>query len=74
EDLFKRERGWFPALVTRPFARFIRMYFLQLGFLDGVAGLKLCRLAAAGVFLKYLWVREFHRRKADEKGNGREPS
>jgi glycosyltransferase involved in cell wall biosynthesis len=74
EDLFKRKRGWFPALVTRPFGRFIRMYFLQLGFLDGAVGLKLCRLAAVGVFLKYSWVREFHRRRADEKGNGRKPS
>jgi glycosyltransferase involved in cell wall biosynthesis len=71
EELFKRRRGWFPALFTRPIARFIRMYFLQLGFLDGAAGLKLCRLAAAGVFLKYSFVRELYRQKADEEGNGR---
>ena len=74
EDLFNRGKGWFPALVTRPFARFIRMYFLQLGFLDGAAGLQLCRLAAKGVFLKYSWVREFRARELHEEGNGGKPS
>jgi len=33
------------------------MYFLRLGFLDGIHGLALCMLAAFSVFLKYakLW-------------------
>ena len=70
KELFKRGRGWFPAIVARPFARFIRMYFLQLGFLDGAAGLHLCRLAASGVFLKYSFVRELYRRKSAEAQNG----
>ncbi|UCF77678.1 MAG: glycosyltransferase family 2 protein [Candidatus Eiseniibacteriota bacterium] len=44
-------------LVFRPPARFVRMYFLQLGFLDGLEGFILCWLAAVSVFLKYakLW-------------------
>ncbi len=71
EELFKRGKGWFPALFTRPFARFMRMYLLQLGFLDGAAGLRLCRLAAEGVFLKYSIVRELYRQKAEGPGQGR---
>lgn len=45
-------------LLLRPPLRFLRMYLLQLGFLDGAHGLALCALAAAQVFLKYaeLWA------------------
>ena len=45
-------------VLLRPPLRFIRMYVLQLGFLDGFHGLVLCALAAAQVFLKYgeLWA------------------
>jgi hypothetical protein len=45
------------ALLWRPPARFLRMYVLQLGFLDGIHGLLLCTLAATSVWLKYarLW-------------------
>jgi glycosyltransferase involved in cell wall biosynthesis len=44
-------------VILRPPGRFLRMYLLQLGFLDGFHGLLLCALAAAQVFLKYaeLW-------------------
>jgi glycosyltransferase involved in cell wall biosynthesis len=40
-------------VAFRPPLRFARMYFLQLGFLDGAHGLLLCALAAAQVLLKY---------------------
>ena len=45
-------------LVLRPPLRFLRMYLLQLGILDGARGLAVCALAAAQVFLKYadLWL------------------
>ena len=40
-------------VITRPPLRFIRMYVLQLGVLDGARGILLCGLAATQVFLKY---------------------
>jgi len=45
------------AMLVRPPLRFLRMYVLQGGFLDGAPGLALCGLAATQVFLKYarLW-------------------
>jgi glycosyltransferase involved in cell wall biosynthesis len=52
-----------PALLTRPAARFLRMYVLQLGFLDGVWGLLLCTLASHSVWLKY--ARLYEPRRAD---------
>lgn len=46
-------------VALRPPLRFLRMYVLQLGFLDGAHGLVLCLLAAGQVLLKYaeLWER-----------------
>lgn len=44
-------------ILIRPWWRFTRTYFLQLGFLDGMHGFVLCVLQAFGSFLKYarLW-------------------
>ena len=47
------KRASLAALLLRPPARFLRMYGLQLGFLDGVHGLLLCTLSAHSVWLKY---------------------
>ena len=57
-------QGWktnrsagFTEVFGRPLWRFVRMYFLQLGFLDGMAGLVFCMLQAFGTYLKWaiLW-------------------
>ena len=59
-----RERGRRATifnLVTRPLARFLKMYFLRLGFLDGAAGAVLCGLAACSVFTKYAKLWEMQR-------------
>ncbi|PYP01168.1 MAG: hypothetical protein DMD57_14770 [Gemmatimonadetes bacterium] len=66
--LFRKNRRFVAAhgrrprvtdLIVRPPARFVRMYFLQLGILDGWRGAMLCGLAAASVLVKYarLWER-----------------
>jgi glycosyltransferase involved in cell wall biosynthesis len=46
-------------LIARPPLRFLRMYVLQAGFLDGARGVAVCALASAQVLLKYaeLWAR-----------------
>jgi len=57
-DAAKRGKSWVIArLLFRPSARFMRMYILRVGFLDGVQGFMLCVLAAVSVFVKYakLW-------------------
>lgn len=58
---FHRRGGRFPfvrMLVHPPF-RFLRMYVLQAGILDGFHGLVLCALSSYGVMLKYAkaWAR-----------------
>jgi hypothetical protein len=45
------------SIFLRPVARFLKMYLLRRGFLDGTHGLVLALLAAFSVWLKYakLW-------------------
>lgn len=51
-----KSASWF-SVGMRPPIRFLKMYVIRLGFLDGMHGLVLCTLAAFTVFLKYakLW-------------------
>src|SRR5262249_51997683 len=49
-------------LPLRPMLRFIYMYVLKMGFLDGSAGLTYCRLIATYEFFIDLNVREMRRR------------
>jgi glycosyltransferase involved in cell wall biosynthesis len=44
--------------------RFLRSYFLQLGFLDGLHGLVVCGLQSFGVFLKYSQLWEYRVRES----------
>jgi glycosyltransferase involved in cell wall biosynthesis len=58
EELVEEQRSFHISHITvRPIWTFIRMYFLKLGFLDGIPGFILCVLSACYVFTKYakLW-------------------
>jgi glycosyltransferase involved in cell wall biosynthesis len=56
-------------LMANPLLIFIKMYFVRLGFLDGIAGLILCVGSANYVFTKYakLWERSY--KKGEAHGN-----
>jgi glycosyltransferase involved in cell wall biosynthesis len=58
QDLFDAgKRATLFDLTIRPLSRFVKMYVLRRGFLDGYHGAVLCGLAAFSVFTKYakLW-------------------
>jgi glycosyltransferase involved in cell wall biosynthesis len=57
-------RGSAAAVVFKPPARFVSMYLLKGGFLDGAHGLVLACLAAASVMAKYARLWELSLRKA----------
>ena len=59
QNFAKGRRGSVAAIFFKPKARFVSMYLLKAGFLDGARGLVLARLAAASVMAKYarLWER-----------------
>lgn len=53
--------------VLRGMLKFVKMYFIQLGFLDGLHGLILSVNSGYGVYLKYIKLWELHH--ANEKSN-----
>jgi len=50
----------------RPWWRFVRGYFLRLGFLDGWQGFAIARMVAFETFLRYAKVREAQARNTDQ--------
>ncbi|MBN1426214.1 glycosyltransferase family 2 protein [Candidatus Fermentibacteria bacterium] len=52
-----------PEAVARGTAKFIKMFFLRGGFLDGKVGFVLAENSAFGVYLKYLKLWELSRRR-----------
>lgn len=44
-------------ILFNPWLKFNRMYFLQMGFLDGLSGLTISVVTAYGTFLKYVKLR-----------------
>ncbi len=66
-EYFKKgKKGTIIKLVVAPIMKFIKMYLLRLGFLDGLEGLILALLSSNTVFLKYVKLRELCRNnKAD---------
>jgi glycosyltransferase involved in cell wall biosynthesis len=59
----KGKRATFVRIFFRPVFRFVKMYFLRRGFLDGLHGLILCGLAAFSVFTKYAKLWDMQRRR-----------
>lgn len=53
--MFERKRKvWYPIIYVKALFRFVRMYFFQLGFLDGAMGFVMATNTAYYVYLKYL--------------------
>jgi glycosyltransferase involved in cell wall biosynthesis len=62
-----KRAGWI-SIALRPVQRFLKMYVVRRGFLDGLHGLVLSMLGAFTVFLKYakLWELELRQDRAQE--------
>jgi glycosyltransferase involved in cell wall biosynthesis len=54
------------TLGFRPWWRFVRGFFLRLGFLDGWQGFVIARMVAFETFLRYAKIREARARDADK--------
>ena len=64
----KGKRATLGGLLVRPVIRFIKMYFLKLGFLEGMRGLLLCGFASFYVFTKYAKLWELRQTDAGKRG------
>ncbi|AYA38415.1 glycosyltransferase family 2 protein [Hymenobacter oligotrophus] len=58
----KRAATW--QLWLKPVWKFVHMYFLRLGMLDGFAGLSIAYLSACSVFVKYAKLRVINQQDA----------
>jgi glycosyltransferase involved in cell wall biosynthesis len=65
----ERRRFRISQITIRPVWTFIRMYFLKLGFLDGLPGFILCALSASYVFTKYAKLWEHAGRPIERRTN-----
>jgi glycosyltransferase involved in cell wall biosynthesis len=65
QNFARGRRGSAAAVLFKPPARFVSMYLVKGGFLDGAHGLVLACLAAASVMAKYarLWERSVRRER-----------
>lgn len=61
-DLHKKNNLLFFRSVLGAAVKFIKMYFFQLGFLDGKEGFTICRISAVAAFLKYSHKRQLLRK------------
>ena len=62
-------RVYFFKIILNPIAKFIRNYFLRLGFLDGFYGFLICQVTANETFLKY--IKAWRMKKLVKKKIGR---
>ena len=64
QELFANgRRASFFKLIFNPCLKFNRLYFLQLGFLEGVAGLTISLITAYSTYLKYVRLWYLHKAK-----------
>ena len=64
---FLRTRVW-PLLPGKPLARFLYMYVLRLGFLDGLTGYRFCRFIATHEFFVNLKLADLRRQAKFRSG------
>ena len=59
EDLFEKgKRYHLSLLLSRPFFKFLEVYFFKLGFLDGLAGFIIAITFSYSMFIRYVKLRE----------------
>jgi len=51
-------------ILFNPLIKFVRDYFINLGFLDGYYGFVICKISAYATFLKYIKLRQLRRHKS----------
>jgi hypothetical protein len=54
--------NFFVHVLLNPLFKFVKKYFLQLGFLDGYYGFIFCAAASSLNFFKYLRLYEYNRK------------
>ena len=65
EDMHERGKRYnFSLLLVRPIFKFVEVYLLKLGLLDGLAGLIIAVTSSYAMFVRYVKLREIENRLA----------
>ena len=67
------QRASVAKIALSPPLRFVKFYFLRLGFLDGIPGLAHIAIGCVNTFVKYAKLFELQRRAADQRPDATEP-
>jgi glycosyltransferase involved in cell wall biosynthesis len=66
EDMYEKGKRYnVLLLLLRPLFKFMEVYFLKRGFLDGLAGFIIAVSSAYGMFVRYVKLREIEKRYGD---------
>jgi len=66
EDMYEQGKRYnVLLLILRPLFKFMEVYFLKRGFLDGLAGFIIAVSSAYGMFVRYVKLREIENRYGD---------
>lgn len=57
----KGRRSTIFNILVNPLVKFVRDYFINMGFLDGYYGYVICKISAHATFLKYVKLRQLRR-------------
>jgi len=74
-DLHEKGKRFHPILLLlRPFFKFLEVYLLKRGFLDGVPGLIIAATSAYALFVRYVKLREIEKRLGTRGLNTNRPT
>jgi hypothetical protein len=57
----KRKKAGLPIQILSPVFKFIKMYFINFGFLDGTEGFIIARISSKAVYIKYAELRKLYK-------------
>jgi len=67
EDMYKQGKRYrLSLLLLRPLFKFMEVYLLKLGFLDGLAGFIISTSSAYAMFVRYVKLREIENRLGNQ--------
>ena len=61
----KGKKAFFFTPFLSAIGRFVSMYFIKIGFMDGIYGFKIAYISAASNYVKYTELRRLNREKRD---------
>lgn len=61
----KGKKAGILKIIFSPMVKFVRDYFIKLGFLDGYYGYIVCRISAQATFMKYSKIRQIRKDRRD---------